>query len=102
MTIKTYLTAAGTAALLAFATPVLAEEDGDWDSDKDGRYSEAEFGDGMKKSGRFAEWDANGDGNLDEDEFNSGNFARYDGDQSGDIDETEREDVDREYGEEED
>ncbi|UWR20944.1 hypothetical protein [Sulfitobacter sp. S190] len=98
MSFKTLLSITATTAALAIAAPALAEED--WDSDGDGKYSREEFDAGVKLKGDFAAMDANGDRSVDEGEYNDARFTQYDRDGSGDIDEVEREDVDRDYEEE--
>ena len=76
-------------ALSLVATPLAAQDVGEWDTDDDSILSEEEFGTGFESEGVFGGWDEDGDGALSEDEFNAGVFGGYDADDSGAIEEPE-------------
>ncbi len=96
---------AGISAVLAALTaaPVMAQEDiGAWDADGDGALNEEEFNEGWGTSwgeeDPYTAWDEDGDGMLNEDEFNAGVFNSYDADDSGVIEEPEFGDVGDDIG----
>jgi hypothetical protein len=88
--------ALGTVVLTA--TPLLAQDMGEWDADGDGLVNQEEFTTGWNDVGTYGEWDADGDGSLTEDEFNAGVFDGYDADDSGGIEEPEFGDVGDDIG----
>lgn len=77
------------ASVLALGT-VVAQEDGlfDWDDNGDGVDAE-EWNDGFGAEGVFDDWDADADGTLTEDEFNTGVFSSYDEDDDDYLDDNE-------------
>ena len=50
----------------------------DWDSNGDGRVDQDEFSAGMKQQNAFARWDTDRDKSLTEEEFERGMFKDYD------------------------
>lgn len=93
----TKLAGAGALALL-LATPALADWHEEWDADGDGALSEEEFNTGFDSVGTYDEWDADDDGMLSEEEYNAGVFGGYDDDESGVIEEPELGDVGDDVG----
>lgn len=69
-------------ALALSATAGLAQEATtfDIDRDADNGASFESFNASFSELGIYSEWDANGDGMLDEDEFNRGVFSQFDSD----------------------
>lgn len=84
------------------AAPVMAQDLNEWDSDGDGALNNEEFGAGWDSTfgdeNWFNEYDEDGDGNLTEDEYNAGVFDSYDADDSGVIEEPEFGDVGDDMG----
>lgn len=81
------------------AAPVMAAEDWDaWDANDDGILDNDEFNTGFGEAGVYDSWDGDGDGALSEDEFNAGVFGGYDKDDSGAIEEPEFGDVGDDMG----
>ena len=91
---------AGIGAVIAALTaaPAMAQEIGEWDGDGDGVLNQEEFNEGFGEVGAFGEWDEDGDGALSEDEYNAGVFDSYDDDDSGAIEEPEFGDVGDDMG----
>ena len=85
----TKLTAAALAALIAMASPALAQNK-DWDIDKSGDIDMNEYRAGLTDTKVYGRWDTNGDGMIDEEEFAAGSFDSYDRDESGSLDQNER------------
>jgi hypothetical protein len=92
------LTLISAAAALLTATPALAQDMAEWDADSDGVINQEEFNAGWGDVGSYGEWDADGDGSLTEEEFNTGLFDGYDADDSGAIEEPEFGDVGDDIG----
>ena len=70
-----------------------------WDQNKDNRVEEMEWGNGVKQNseydpgrhGRYRDWDADGDSNIDKDELSKRTFSMYDVDGDGYIESKEYE-----------
>ena len=75
------LTAAST-ALVLMGTPALAQWD-QWDANADGVLAEDEFNTAFGEAGVYGEWDEDDDGALTQDEFGGGVFGLYDEDEDG-------------------
>ncbi|GHG21136.1 hypothetical protein [Paracoccus aerius] len=98
---------AGLGAVLAAlaASPAMAQNMTEWDSDGDGALNQEEFGTGWNSAfgedeTAFSTWDGDDDGALSEDEYNAGVFNSYDRDDSGVIEEPEFGDVGDDLGDE--
>ena len=96
---------AGIGAVLAAlaATPAVAQDLVEWDSDYDGALSNQEFGEGWSagfddEEGAFGAWDTDGDGALTEDEYNTGVYNSYDADRDGSLNEEEFGEVGEDMG----
>lgn len=95
---------AGIAAVLGALTaaPAMAQDMTEWDADGDGGINAEEFQGGWDKGygeeTAFSTWDEDGDGALSEDEYNAGVFNSYDDDASGVIEEPEFGDVGDDMG----
>lgn len=72
--------AAATAAAALLAGSVMAQELewGDWDANGDGLLDQNEFSSGMKQHGAFLRWDSDADKRLTEEEFERGMYRDYD------------------------
>ncbi len=92
------LTVTTAAIAMLSAVPVLAQDMGDWDADKDGVVNQEEFKTGWNDMGTYGEWDTDGNGALSEDEFDAGLYSGYDADNSGVIEEPEFGDVGDDIG----
>jgi hypothetical protein len=92
------LTVTSIAAALLSAAPVLAQDMGEWDADGDGVVNQEEFNTAWSDVGTYSEWDADGAGSLTEDEFNAGIDGGYDADNSGGIEAPEFGDVGDDIG----
>jgi hypothetical protein len=71
---KHHLTAklAGTAmAVMLAASPAIAVEFGDWNTNSDAGLDTSEFRAGFQSSGAFGQWDTDGDGSLSQSEFDA-------------------------------
>ncbi|GHB13679.1 EF-hand domain-containing protein [Modicisalibacter luteus] len=92
--------------LIAFsmlsAGSAFAQENGfsEWDSDGDGVVNYEEFDAGFDDEGLYNSWDANGDNMLDEQEYGEGIYNTYDRDGSGDWSEDEYGDFGDDAGDE--
>jgi hypothetical protein len=88
-----YLESLGAAALafpLFAAAPAMAQEAfGDWDGNGNGVIDSNEFATGFGDNGVYDGWDANSDGSLSEDEFNDGVFGAYDRNDNDTLEEPE-------------
>ena len=95
---------AGIGAVIATLTaaPAMAQDINEWDGDGDGALNEQEFTEGwgstFEDESAFSTWDEDGDGALNEDEYNAGVFNSYDDDASGAIEEPEFGDVGDDMG----
>ncbi|SFH29899.1 hypothetical protein SAMN04488020_109181 [Palleronia marisminoris] len=103
MTIKLKKIASIGAILTALtAAPAMAQEIGEWDGDGDGALNQEEFNtgwnEGIGDESAFSMWDEDGDGALTEDEYNTGVYNSYDDDGSGVIEEPEFGDVGDDMG----
>ncbi len=82
---KRYI-ALGLTALFVSGTVYAAQNDNSydmWDADGDGQLTEQEFNTGFENNGLYDDWDANGDGSLSEDEFGSGLYDSWDANDDG-------------------
>lgn len=70
--------AAVVAAVLAGPAPAQELTWDDWDGNGDGQVDQDEFSAGMQQQGAFARWDSDGDKRLTEEEFARGMFRDYD------------------------
>ncbi|MEO3433870.1 hypothetical protein [Inquilinus sp. CAU 1745] len=94
-------TAAGFALALMAATPAMAQEAyDDWDADANGTLEMEEFNTGFYDNGVFDSWDMDDDGLLSEDEFGEGVYNGYDVDDSGVLEEPEFGDYGDDLGDE--
>ncbi len=76
-------------AVLAAPASAQSERFADWDSNNNGSLEQDEFSAGLDIHGTFGKWDTDGDNSLSADEFARGMYGAYDvnGDQSIDEDE---------------
>lgn len=85
---------------LTFAGVAFAQSTQDWDSDGDGSLNRDEWSAGMDSSSAFGDWDTNASGMIEAEEFGEGMFARYDADGDGFLTSGEWDDgIDATYGE---
>lgn len=80
------MAAIGAVAIAAMSTSALAQE---WDMDGDGMLNQDEWNTGWNESGVFNDWDGDGDGMLTSDEFNTGVYGGYDRDGDGMLNDEE-------------
>lgn len=77
-------------ALGLAAAPAMAQDDWSaWDANSDGLIDNEEFNTGFGENDVYGTWDSDGDGSLTEDEFNTGVFNSYDEDGDGSLNEEE-------------
>ncbi|MBL26059.1 MAG: hypothetical protein CMM50_00715 [Rhodospirillaceae bacterium] len=62
---------------------------GELDADNDKVLSRAELSNGLTQGNFYEAWDTDGDGTVDNDEFDAALFATWDADRSGSIDQSE-------------
>ena len=76
---------------LVSAGGAFAQEEGfnEWDANGDGGVGYEEWDTGFDDEGVFGGWDANEDNMLDDQEYGEGVFNTYDQDRSGDLNEEE-------------
>jgi hypothetical protein len=74
-------------AMMAFAAPAVADMYNDWDTNDEVGIDLTEWEEGF--DGIYDSWDADDDGALSEDEFNTGAYDAYDQNDDGLLDENE-------------
>ena len=84
-----FLTALGTAFLLATAPLAQAQVFDDWDANDDGNLDDTEFNEGFASTDYYDDWDADDDGILDDDELGDGLFDTWDANDDDIIDTNE-------------
>ena len=75
---KVFAATALAAALLAGSARAQELVFKDWDTNGDGQIDQNEFNAGIQKQGAFARWDTDHDKQLSEQEFERGMFKDYD------------------------
>jgi len=85
-------------ALSLLGGPLLAQDMGEWDANADGLVDQEEFNTAWGDTGTYGAWDRDGDGSLTKEEFNAGLYDGYDADDSGAIEEPEFGDVGDDIG----
>lgn len=76
-------------ALAFVTTPALAATWEDWDANGDGDITEEEWDESFAGSSTFDDWDVDGDGVINESEYSTGLFGTFDANDDGDITEEE-------------
>ena len=89
--------AAGSACILALGMPAGAQ-DRAWDQDGDGIVVEDEFSRDWRERDMFGSFDADRDGMLSEQEFETGVFGRHDRDADGLLGDTELLNAENDFG----
>lgn len=87
----------GAACILALGLPAAAQ-DRAWDQDGDGIIMEDEFSRDWRERDMFGSFDADRDGALSEEEFETGVFGRYDRDADGLLGDSELLDAENDFG----
>lgn len=89
-------------ALIGGATAYAAGDNGynAWNTDDAEGLTYEEWDAGFNDEEQFDAWDADGDGLLDEDEFNEGVFSSYDDNENDTLDEPEYGDYNDDLGDE--
>lgn len=77
----------GAAALLLMAGTAMAQTD--WDANADGQIDQDEFSAGLESDGPFDDWDTDRDESLSREEFDAGMMSSFDTDGDGILNEPE-------------
>ncbi len=87
--LKTYASVGAILAALA-AAPAVAQDMSEWDTNGDGVIDQEEFNTGHRASDAYTTWDGDASGAISEEEFDTGVTSAFDMDASGDLNEEEQ------------